>query len=133
MQVITLDNFCKSRQWLTPDGSAATTAPKIVILKVDVEGLDSSVMLGAQQLLHAHIVQNVFLEVSARKHLAVPNRKALRLLCDAGYKLKSYGGWIGPNLDFEWKEKDDATVVIHKIMELTEKNHEQQLNLWWTL
>jgi FkbM family methyltransferase len=127
LQMITLDNFAQERGWFQ-------SRPNIAIFKVDVEGFEHKVIAGTQKLLQAKIIQNVFMEVSARttreETVAVP---ALKLLQEAGYKLKKIGGFRGPNKDVPFPQDDDIENVANNIIQRTLEEPPKQLNLWWTL
>lgn len=124
LHVLTLDSFARERGWFE-------SRPDIAILKVDVEGMEYTVIEGAQELLQAHIVRNIFMEVSARnKKEKEINKPALLALHEAGYKLHKVGGWMGPSRDFDSPQDAD---IADTIMRLTVQEKVKQLNLWWTL
>ena len=125
LHVLTLDNFARERGWFD-------SRPDIAILKVDVEGMEYSVIEGATELLKAKIVRNIFMEVSARTRVERKiNKPSLVMLQDAGYKLHKVGGWMGPNQDVDFPQ-DDGDIAEH-IMLRTEEEAAKQLNLWWTI
>jgi FkbM family methyltransferase len=127
LQIITLDNFAGERGWFQPQ-----TRPHIRLLKVDVEGFEYSVIEGATKLLKAKIVENVFMEVSARNPKEIDiNKPALKLLAQSGYKLHKVGGWRGPKNPVEFAQNDE-TIADHIMNKTLEMNH-KQLNLWWKL
>jgi hypothetical protein len=91
--VTTLDTFAEEMGWFK-------SRPEIAILQMSVERYDPNVLVGAQELLGAGIVQNIFTEVT----LNDPERRSVsvaahELLVQAGYKLKGQGGWSGPGKD----------------------------------
>ena len=124
LQVLTLDNFARARGWFE-------SRPDIAILKVDVEGMEYSVIEGAMELFQAKLVRNIFMEVSARteKEMDV-NKPSLVMLRKAGYKLHKVGGWRGPNKDVDFPQ--DENIADH-IMKRTKQEQAKQLNLWWTI
>jgi FkbM family methyltransferase len=127
LQVITLDNFARERGWFQPE-----TRPHIPLLKVDVEGFEYSVIEGATELLKAKIVENIFMEVSAREQWEIDiNKPALKFLAQIGYKLHQVGGWKGPNKPVEFPQ--DVENIANHIMLRTLEVHAKQLNLWWKL
>jgi FkbM family methyltransferase len=127
LQVITLDNFARERGWFQPE-----TRPNILVLKVDVEGFEYSVIEGATELLKAKIVENVFMEVSAREQEEIDiNKPALKFLAQSGYKLHKVGGYRGPNKPVEFTQ--DVENIADHIMMLTLEEGAKQLNLWWKL
>jgi len=122
--VTTLDKFANDRNWFE-------TRPHIAILKVDVERHEANVLVGAEKLLKARIVQNIFTELS----LEDPERReieaaALHLLVEAGYKLAGQGGWSGPGKDSPWTDDDN---LVKNIFDYLEKENKLYLNLWWSL
>jgi FkbM family methyltransferase len=124
LPVRTLDMFAEQRGWFE-------SQPDIQILKIDVERQEANVLVGAEKLLRAGIVQNIFTVVS----LMDPERrdidmKALELLVSAGYKLAGQGGWAGPGKHSSWR--DDANLVKN-IFDHLENKKKLDLNLWWTL
>lgn len=126
IRVITLDGLADERGWFE-------TRPDIVILKVDVEGLDYAVIQGAQKLLNARIVRNIFMEITAAtKEQGALQKPALEMLINAGYKLFQRGGYRGPNQPALSLAHDDtlADIIVH---EAESKGGTKQLNLWWTI
>lgn len=125
LQVVTLDNFAEERGWFT-------TRPDIAILKVDVEGMEYTVIEGAIELIKAKIVRNIFMEVSARTANEMNiNRPALRILSENGYKLHKIGGWRGPDRDVDFPQ--DQHLTDHIMFKTMSEKPSMQLNLWWKL
>ena len=124
IHVLTLDNFARERGWFA-------SRPDIAILKVDVEGMEYTVIEGGKNLLKSGIVRNIFMEVSARTPIERElNKPSLAMLRDTGYKLHKVGGWAGPNRDVDFPLDGD---IAEHIMVATDKQEVKQLNLWWTL
>lgn len=67
----------------------------ISVLKIDVEGADTLVLLGARQLLQAHRIGHVFFEVNLPRmeRLGIPPNHAPELLAACGYRMEQ----IAPN------------------------------------
>jgi FkbM family methyltransferase len=88
---ITLDTYAQQQGWLSGDesssatASSTTTTPLIAILKIDVEGLEPQVLLGATKLMQSRLVRNVLTEF--RDLNSAVSRQALQLLLEAGYRL----------------------------------------------
>jgi Methyltransferase FkbM domain len=90
---ITLDTYAQQQGWLSGDepssttaaSSTTTTTPLIAILKIDVEGLEPQVLLGATKLMQSRLVRNVLTEF--RDLNSAVSRQALQLLLQAGYRL----------------------------------------------
>jgi FkbM family methyltransferase len=124
LPVTTLDVFAEEHGWFE-------SRPNIAIMKVDVERHEANVLVGAEKLLKAGIIQNIFTETSLedpeRRHIEAA---ALELLVAAGYKLKGQGGWMGPGKENPWPNDENLVKHIFDFLE-TEKK-EPYLNLWWT-
>ena len=124
IQTVTLDNFARERGWFE-------SRPNIAILKVDVEGFEYAVFNGAKELLKSGMVQNVFMEISARtEEESDANIPLLEFLSkEAGYRLYKTGGWSGPG--GEPKTWPNDAQLIGKIQKEAEEAHAKQLNMWW--
>jgi FkbM family methyltransferase len=124
LPVTTLDAFAEEMGWFT-------SKPEIAILQMDVEEYDPNVLVGAQKLLKAGLVKNIFTEVriKERERRSV-EIAAHELLVQAGYKLKGQGGWSGPGKDSLWP--NDAK-LIETIFDYMEKENKETLKLWWGL
>jgi FkbM family methyltransferase len=87
---------------LAPKNSAQTMAvkvrrldevlsidPAVAVLKIDTEGADAWVLMGAEKLLRRQQIKNVFFEENLERmeQLGVTPRTAERLLVDHGYKV----------------------------------------------
>jgi FkbM family methyltransferase len=80
---ITLDAFATAYNWWE-------TRPSIALLKIDVEGLEPEIILGAEQLLKTGLVQHVVTEF---RDFNTPNaNQAFRILIDNGYVLTNDDG-----------------------------------------
>jgi FkbM family methyltransferase len=94
LQLVTLDALAGDQNWLA-DAEDSTTA-RIAILKIDVEGLELSVLKGAKQLLRSHKVHYIFMEW--KKNLKSQNWEEMcAILLDSGYELFKTGAWLGPS------------------------------------
>jgi FkbM family methyltransferase len=126
LPVMTLDKFATERGWFQ-------SRPNIAILKVDVERHEANVLVGANELLNARIVQNIFTEVSFDKGSSTSiemQKDALKLLVQAGYKLAGQGGWQGPKEASRWPNDE---MLVHNIFAFIETSKQHYLNLWWKL
>ena len=124
LEIITLDDFAKERNWFE-------TRPDIAILKIDVEGLEYSVIEGAKQLLKAHLIRNIFMEVSVRTpEEKESNRPFIDFLRNNGYQLHQTGAWAGPNTVVDWPNDEK---LADKILGGAEQEQAKQLNLWYKL
>ena len=129
--VTTLDRFAKAQGWLSNDRDGKK--PIIAILKIDVEGFEPAVILGAEQLLGRHIIQNVFMEITvadAKQSELVT--AGLHLLQTVGYKLEGLGEGQGPGekVPADWPS---GNALTGKIVRRAETTKNRQLNLWWKL
>lgn len=116
LPLITLDALALDQGWLssseesktkeegnqnkTTSTSRRTTSPhpppSIGFLKIDVEGLELSVLQGATRLLNAKIVENIAMEFK----VAMGRRtliEIVKILFDSGYEAYETGGWQGPS------------------------------------
>lgn len=124
LHVLTLDNFARERGWFE-------SRPDISILKVDVEGMEYSVIEGAMELFQAKLVRNIFMEVSARTpEEEEVNKPALLMLRKAGYKLHKVGGFRGPNKTVAFPQDEE---IANHIISRTKLEEAKQLNLWWKI
>lgn len=66
---------------------------QIEVLKIDVEGADTWVLQGAEQLLRAHKISHIFFEenIERMSDLNIKPEDAQNLLLDCGYRLESLG------------------------------------------
>ena len=94
LQLVTLDALAEDQNWLADDkGNTETVIP---ILKIDVEGLEFKVLLGAKKLLQSHKVRYIFMEW--KKTLVSQNWGGMSsILLDSGYELYKTGTWLGPS------------------------------------
>jgi len=135
--IVSLDAFAKSRGWLDAASTTKDNNPQgkvdIGILKIDTEGFERNVILGASQLLNSHLVRNIFMEVSARGRKETRDSKfTVQTIAEAGYDVYQFGGFRGPSRTVNWSHKN-VTALVDKVMhEVTKKKH-PQLNLWWKL
>ena len=124
LPIVTLDDMANDLGWFESDEKMEPT--KIVLLKVDVEGFESSVFEGARKLLNSSIIENILMEMTIRKNNTI-NLEMIRTIIDSGFyeyaKLKlnvtsyknelrnetaedivnSCGSRFGMQCDFWWK------------------------------
>ncbi|KAL3789528.1 hypothetical protein ACHAW5_007756 [Stephanodiscus triporus] len=106
LQLVTLDALAQDQNWLG-DNKAGTAT--IAILKIDVEGLELKVLLGAKKLLRSQKVRYIFMEW--KKTLKSQNWEDMcSILLDYGYELFKTGTWLGPS--------DVVTVKYGSVAEL---------------
>ena len=118
-----------SRPWITLRGrDGSNNPPRIEILKVDVESLETSVIFGAEQLIKARLIRNLFMEwtITRLARRQERPRRAMQILLDAGYTLCGWGGFLGPKLEnLGW----DATDREHFFENKNRKS--AAMNVWW--
>jgi hypothetical protein len=118
LPLITLDALALDQGWLSSSEESKTKAtkeesnkktistshrttspqppPSIGFLKIDVEGLELSVLKGATRLLNAKLVENIAMEFK----VAMGRRtliEIVKILFDSGYEAYEIGGWQGPS------------------------------------
>jgi FkbM family methyltransferase len=117
-QVVTLDTFAQEQGWF--DRKDFT----IALLKIDVEGKDPQVVLGASRLLKSGIVKNVLTE---GRRFGRPNIfDSFVSLFEAGFTLKE------PVVTMKGKSpKEHAQSVVDYYQEKFGKNSMRTADLWW--
>ena len=128
--VVKLDDFARQRGWLDISASSSSR-PNIAILKIDVEGLEPDVVLGAKELIRSRVVRNIFMELTVTNDSqAEACAQALAVIVNAKYQLKQTGRSLGPGNKNTWPNDEH---LISKIVAETRNDRTKQLNLWWTL
>lgn len=89
VSTITLDTFATEQSWLDTAAAATHPKPTIRLLKIDVEGHEPEIILGAQKLLRSGLVQNILTEY--RDYGSPATRRAFDILLDAGYTIVHEG------------------------------------------
>lgn len=121
LRCVTLDDMVDALGWDTGD---------IDILKVDVEGAEMGVFLGAKKLLQSNRVMNIFMEGNVRYKSEISEFESLiKLFLDANYRLYKFGGWSGPDSTQLVPVQD--TNFTQKLIEECRKPQARQCNLWW--
>lgn len=123
LRVVSLDYMAKELGWLDSD---------ISILKVDVEGEELGVFLGAKELLRSKRVLNLFMEGGGRAPAVQKRFKiVLALLVDSGYKVYKIGGYRGPEYPID--TAPDGTNLVDYYYEqcMVSGKKSKQCNLWW--
>jgi len=102
LPLITLDALAMDQGWIMTEkknedhATITNNQPSIGFLKIDVEGLELSVLKGATQLLNSGLVENIAMEFKinmGRKTLV----DIVKILFDSGYVANEIGGWQGPS------------------------------------
>jgi FkbM family methyltransferase len=118
---VSLDQMVEALGWTTGN---------IDILKVDVEGAEMGVFIGAQNLLKSQRVQNIFMEGNVRyKSEEAEFQYLISLFLDAGYYLYMNGGFSGPQTTIDIPRRDGN--FSKNLVKECRKHPARQCNLWW--
>ena len=120
IHTVTLDTLAKQKGWIQ-------SSIPIYLLKIDVEGADPDVILGAGELLRSHKVLNIFAELKSDSRYELMVQQIL----STGYKIKHYGNWKGKAMrgaPVDWTEGD-----ISNHSRTTVAFCKRQCNLWFSL
>jgi FkbM family methyltransferase len=131
---ITLDAFAQNNGWFSSNVAKNFSIP---ILKIDVEGLEPQVLLGASQLLQSGLVKNVLTEF---RHLnRAVSQQAFQLLFTAGYRLVDSRGVVTSR---EESERWIHRLTVHPLSDPTKSVWQKTrsvflaafiTDLWFTL
>ena len=81
LPIVTLDDMTNHFGWFESDDKMEPT--EIVLLKVDVEGFESSVFEGARKLLNSSIIENIVMEMTNQQN-NTNNLVVVRMIIDSG-------------------------------------------------
>mmetsp|Transcript_7834 Transcript_7834/g.14912 ORF Transcript_7834/g.14912 Transcript_7834/m.14912 type:complete len:430 (+) Transcript_7834:193-1482(+) len=129
VSVTTLDEFARARGWLQKKNDVV----RIEIMKVDVEGHEANVLLGARELLHQGIIRHIFMEYSVRPADRAFQAQSLQVLVDAGYTLCGLGAMRGPKLNNIPFDAHDRPQFIDNFFTAMKRRKEKSINLWWQI
>lgn len=131
LDVITLDDFAEARGWFhdIKKKGEEQSAPRIEILKVDVEGHQAQVFQGAQKLLRQHWVRHIFTEVS--KTSVERARETFQALTDTGYTLCGWGAFRGPTPDPLPFDTRNVASLFENFWANKSELKGIAVNLWW--
>lgn len=119
---VTLDQMVEALGW---------TTGHIDILKVDVEGAEMSVFMGAKKLLKSGRVKNIFMEGNVRsKSEEAEFQYLISLFLDSGYQLYKIGGFSGPQSTMNVPRRD-GNFTKNLVKECGTNPVVRQCNLWW--
>jgi len=124
LRVVSLDGMARELGWLDAE---------ISILKIDVEGQELGVFLGAKVLLRSKRVQNLFMEGSGRDDDEIEGFKTIvRLLVESGYEIFRIGGFRGPQHGIS-SPADGVSLADHYFEQCVGGTGKKraQCNLWW--
>jgi len=129
-RVITLDSIAEGRGWIEKQS-------RIALLKIDVEGYESFVFLGATKLIHSGVVKNIFMEYSCEKTDVAGRQMITQQLIQSSYILKLVGMWNGAPIQGALEivvgtgqESDGLPDRLECYCK--DRGGNFQLNLWWT-
>lgn len=123
IRAVTLDSMVNALGWNTQN---------IDILKVDVEGAEVGVFLGAKKLLKSNRVLNIFMEGNVRTPSEIGEFETLiNLFVDSGYYLYKIGGFSGPQEMYKALPRDAN--FSSNLVAACSVHSSKQCNLWWKL
>jgi FkbM family methyltransferase len=124
IKAVTLDGMVGALGWSNVD---------IDILKVDVEGAEVEVFLGAKQLLASKRVQNIFMEGNLRSQREKDDLKRIAmLLVESGYVLHMIGGYSGPETtNVPPVDEKFYSSLLGSCGDVHSKIKREQCNIWW--
>ena len=141
---IRLDDFAIDQGWITTSGSrrSSSSVQGIGLLKVDVEGFEPQVLLGAKKLIQSGMVENVLMEFVTRRYKKETDKaeRAIELLIQSGYMLQAVGntkGIVNPKmLEHMLDGTNDGSNIRRVIRNLWNwktkfPDEHSTLNLWW--
>lgn len=132
VKTITLDKYAQEQGWLTATSSSSSDSNAnanrnftVAILKIDVEGVEPQVLLGAKLLLQSGLVQNVLTEFRNMKSKLA--QEALTLLLDSGYRVVNKNG--------EWTSLAESHRLLdrlgrHPTLLDPNKDYSEKLKSW---
>ena len=143
---IRLDDFAIDQGWITASGSrrSSSSVQAIGLLKVDVEGFEPQVLLGAKKLIQSGMVENVLMEFVTRRYKKEKDKaeQVIELLIQSGYMLQAVGntkGIVNPKmLEHMLDGTNDGSNIRRVIRNLWNwktkfPDEHSTLNLWWRL
>jgi FkbM family methyltransferase len=105
LPIIALDALARDQGWLS-EGSNV----KIVLMKMDIEGMEPVALEGTKELLRANIIENILMEFNSDSPRA-DWVSLISTLFDCGYKLYKIGDHTGPNELFQLTSNDPKVVL----------------------
>lgn len=126
IRVIPLDKLATQLGWNKGD---------VDIMKLDVEGFELDVVLGAKTLLKSNRIKNIFMEgdVSVAGD-RLKFKKLVGIIADSGYKVFKIGGFSGPT-DAEVPPMDAniAEALTYSCSHKRGGSLRKKCNIWWKL
>jgi len=106
--IVTLDAFAEEMGWFDNKTS-------IAFFKLDVEGFEPKIIMGAQKLFKSGIIELFAMEM--KSHTPGDTRMMIKLFFESGYEIYKHGSWLGPKhivVEKYDKWEDFADAIIHK-------------------
>lgn len=127
-RLVTLDLIGSHLGWFDSD---------VAVLKVDVEGSELNVFLGAKELLYAQRIKNIFFEGNFQNEEKISMfKEIIQLLLEAGYGVHRIGGYMGPtdelNISLPTQSEAWANYTDNLISACRGESKRAQCNLWVT-
>ena len=125
LPIVTLDALAKDQGWLAKNSSM-----KVVLMKMDIEGMEHIALSGSEELLKSNIIENILMEFNAdsRKTIWV---SLMSSLLDSGYMLYKVGDHRGPTEPYQ-SYSDNAEDVIEDIIR-NDFGKGSNVNAWFKL
>ncbi len=119
---VTLDDFAQERGWFERKDLT------VAILKIDTEGHEEQIILGAKRFLQAQVARNILLEY--RFHC----REAMSFLLDSGYMIVDDWGVEHGNV-MKMYNKNESTIYLDRHTLRLQKSHVvgDYMDLWFRL
>ena len=136
ISVLTLDQFAVHHGWLHATTFQATShAPRMTIMKIDVERHEAQVILGGPNFLKAQLARNIMTEVGGPEETenVQEQTQALQVLVEAGYVLCGIGNYRGPgNMPMTGIDtRNEQGKLIDHLMQKVSQPGTPYLNVWW--
>jgi FkbM family methyltransferase len=122
IRLLPLDKVAADLRWYSED---------IDILKIDVEGFELDVLMGAKSLLKSHRVKNIFLEGDTTKEEKFYD--FVRIFESAGYMAFKIGGYSGPQDTDVPPMNENITKTLYHRCRGNGMKPRKKCNLWWKL
>lgn len=105
LPIVTLDALAQDQGWLSKHNEV-----KIVLMKMDIEGLEPTALAGSKELLRTKVIENVLMEFNGD----LPKSDwilLIKTLSDCGYQIYKIGDHRGPKVSFQMTSEGPESVV----------------------